>query len=56
MRSLGVAGMIVTATSALVSLTVLPLLLKKAKPEKESVAWVKWAATIVKHRFPECHG
>ncbi|SMC92742.1 MMPL family transporter [Kibdelosporangium aridum] len=51
MRSLGIGGMIVTAASALVSLTVLPLLLTKAKPEKESTAWAKWAATIVKHRW-----
>ncbi|RSM84369.1 MMPL family transporter [Kibdelosporangium aridum] len=51
MRSLGIGGMIVTAASALVSLTVLPLLLTKAKPEKESAAWAKWAATIVKHRW-----
>ncbi|ONI73126.1 hypothetical protein ALI144C_45085 [Actinosynnema sp. ALI-1.44] len=51
MRSLGVGGMIVSATSALVSLTVLPLLLRKAKPEKQSTVWEKWARTVVKHRW-----
>ncbi|CAM3449497.1 MMPL family transporter [Kibdelosporangium persicum] len=51
MRSLGVGGMIVTATSALVSLTVLPLLLRKAKPERESTAWAKWARLIVGHKW-----
>ncbi|ALG14108.1 MMPL family transporter [Kibdelosporangium phytohabitans] len=51
MRSLGVGGMIVTATSAFVSLTVLPLLLRKAKPEKQSTVWPKWARTVVKHRW-----
>jgi putative drug exporter of the RND superfamily len=58
LRSLGVGGTMVTIASALVTLTVLPLLLSRAgkrkqKTEREesaSRAWTAWARTVVKHR------
>ncbi|MFD1147179.1 MMPL family transporter [Saccharothrix hoggarensis] len=58
LRSLGVGGMVVTLASALVSLTVLPLLLAKARPgklereEAASRAWTAWARVVVRRRVP----
>ncbi|WP_189213462.1 MMPL family transporter [Actinokineospora fastidiosa] len=53
LRSLGVGGMLVTAASAAVSLTLLPLVLARAgavKAERRSARWPRWAALIVRHK------
>jgi putative drug exporter of the RND superfamily len=60
LRSLGVGGTVVTAVSALVSLTVLPLVLSRAgrRPDRAGVAreetasrtWTAWARWVVRHR------
>ncbi|MFC7617075.1 MMPL family transporter [Actinokineospora soli] len=53
LRSLGVGGMLVTAASAAVSLTLLPLLLVRARapePEARSTRWPRWAAFVVRHK------
>jgi len=66
LRSLGIGGTLVTASSALISLTLLPLVLARhgrrldcAKPggvarreEAASRAWTAWARTVVRFRKP----
>lgn len=54
LRSLGVGGMVVTLASALVSLTVLPVLLARAsaKPPRPERRWTAWARLVVRHRVP----
>ncbi|RZS29606.1 RND superfamily putative drug exporter [Herbihabitans rhizosphaerae] len=53
LRSLGLGGTMVTAASALVSLTVLPLILRRAKftsDRGESRMWTVIARKVVRHR------
>ncbi|MHA6631546.1 MMPL family transporter [Pseudonocardia sichuanensis] len=59
LRSLGVGGMAVTAASALVALTVLPLVLARLgrhagtdhREQRASRAWTSWARWVVRHRI-----
>ncbi|MGH3936003.1 MAG: MMPL family transporter [Pseudonocardiaceae bacterium] len=62
LRSLGIGGMMVTVTSALVSLTVLPLVLTRAgrrldrerrvdkREQSAGRVWTKWAEIVVRFR------
>lgn len=65
LRSLGVGGTMVAAASALVSLTVLPLILARTgrrwdaarRPRRDrdvsaSRAWSAWARVVTRHRWP----
>ncbi len=60
LRSLGVGGMVVTLTSAVVSLGVLPLVLARAgrraaeatRADAHDRAWTAWARAVVRHRVP----
>ncbi len=69
LRSLGVGGMMVTASSALVSLTLLPLILSRSERRlnrrrakvtaKEGSAgrlWTAWARGVVRFRWPAALG
>jgi uncharacterized membrane protein YdfJ with MMPL/SSD domain len=63
LRSLGVGGMVVTATSAAVALTLLPIVLAAAgrRLDRRGVtqrdagaarAWSAWARIVVRHKWP----
>jgi RND superfamily putative drug exporter len=63
LRSLGVGGMVVTATSAAVALTLLPIVLAAAgrRLDRHGVthrdagaarAWSAWARIVVRHKWP----
>ncbi|RZQ61578.1 MMPL family transporter [Amycolatopsis suaedae] len=59
LRSLAVGGAAVTAASAAVTLTVLPLLLSRARPRgaaREQRGWTAWARLVVRWRRPLAAG